>query len=115
MLVGSDFLRDSTRMFGDRLSEVFDLVEVSSVLTGGIAARGGWRSRGPLTDPVKFFAMVGGRARLSTDGLVEPVELEPGDVAILVGRSWVAFEAGDEPRREVQPEPSFPSERFATA
>jgi AraC-like DNA-binding protein len=102
-------------MPGDRLSEVFDLVEVSSVLTGGVAARGGWRSRGPLTDPVKFFAMVSGRARLSTDGVVEPVELEPGDVAILTGRSWVAFEAGDEPRREVRPEPDFPSERFATA
>jgi AraC-like DNA-binding protein len=102
-------------MPGDRLSEVFDLVEVSSVMTGGIAARGGWWSRGPLTDPVKFFALVGGRARLTTDGLVEPLELEPGDVAILVGRSWVAFEAGDEPRREVRPESSFPSDRLMTA
>jgi len=100
---------------GDRLSEVFDLVEVRSVLTGGIAARGGWRSRGPITDPVKFFAMVGGRARLSTDGGEAPVDLEPGDVAILIGRSWVAFEAGDEPRREVRPESDFSSRRFATS
>ncbi|MGH8961590.1 MAG: AraC family transcriptional regulator [Jatrophihabitantaceae bacterium] len=102
-------------MAGDRLSEVFDLVEVRSVLTGGIAARGGWRSRGPLSDPVKFFAMVGGRARLSTDGIGEPVALEPGDVAILIGRSWVAFEAGEEPRHDVQPESDLSSERFATA
>jgi AraC-like DNA-binding protein len=102
-------------MAGDRLSEVFDLVEVSGVLTGGIAARGGWRSRGPLSDPVKFFAMVAGRARLTTDGIDEPVELRPGDVAILIGRSWVAFEAGDAPRREVQPESDFSAERFATA
>ena len=102
-------------MAGDRLSEVFELVEVRSVLTGGIAARGGWRSRGPLRDPVKFFAMVGGRARLSTDGIGEPVALEPGDVAILIGRSWVAFEAGDEPRHDVQPESDLSSERFARA
>ncbi|NUR26399.1 MAG: AraC family transcriptional regulator, partial [Catenulispora sp.] len=101
-------------MPGDGLSEVFDLVEVSSVLTGGITARGGWWSRGPLTDPVKFFAMVSGRARLHTDGTDTPVELEPGDVAILIGRSWVAFEAGDEPRHEVQPESDFSTQRFAT-
>jgi len=94
---------------------VFDLVEVSSVLTGGIAARGGWWSRGPLSDPVKFFAMVGGRARLTTDGLEEPVALEPGDVAILIGQSWVTFEAGSEPRREVQPESDFSSDRFVAA
>jgi AraC-like DNA-binding protein len=101
-------------MPGDHLSEVFDLVEVRSVLTGGIAARGGWWSRGPLSDPVKFFAMVAGRAWLTTDGIEEPVALEPGDVAILIGRSWVAFEAGDEPRREVQPESDFSSDRFTT-
>lgn len=99
----------------DRLSDVFDLVEVRSVLTGGIAARGGWSARGPISDPVKFFAMVSGRARLTTDGMAEPVALESGDVAILIGRSWVAFEAGDEPRREVQPESDFSAERFATA
>ena len=102
-------------MPGDLLSEVFDLVEVRSVLTGGIAARGGWRSHGPLSDPVKFFAMVAGRARLATDGIHEPVALEAGDVAILIGRSWVAFEAGDEPRRPVQPESDLSSELFAMA
>jgi AraC-like DNA-binding protein len=105
-------------MAGDRLSEVFDLVEVSGVLTGGIAERDGWWARAPISDPVKFFAMVGGRATLttdSTDGVDDSVVLEPGDVAILIGRSWVAFEAGDEPRREVQPESDFASERFAAA
>lgn len=102
-------------MAGDRLSEMFDLVEVSSVLTGGIAARGGWWSRGPLNDPAKFFAMVSGRAWLTTEGMGEPIALEPGDAVILIGRSWVAFEAGDEPRREVRPESDFSSERFAMA
>ncbi|MFE2095115.1 AraC family transcriptional regulator [Streptomyces sp. NPDC059460] len=99
----------------DRLSQVFDLVQVRSVLTGGVAARGGWWSRGPLVDPVKFFAMVSGRARLTTDGVDRPVELEPGDVAILIGRSYVAFEAGDEPRHEVRPESDFSTAPFVGA
>ncbi|WP_431966095.1 AraC family transcriptional regulator [Nocardia sp. bgisy134] len=99
----------------DRLSEVFDLVEVTTTLTGGVTARGGWWSRTLLDDPVKFFAMVSGRARLTTDGLDAPIELEPGDVAILIGRSWVAFEAGDTPRLEALPESDFSAERFAIA
>ncbi|QMU76951.1 AraC family transcriptional regulator [Streptacidiphilus sp. PB12-B1b] len=102
-------------MAPDRLSEALDLVEVRSVLTGGIAARGGWWGRGPLSDPVKFFALVSGRARLTTDGVDEPVDLVTGDVAILTGRSWVAFEAGAEPRQEVQPESDFSTDRFASA
>ncbi|MEV7214532.1 AraC family transcriptional regulator [Kitasatospora cineracea] len=100
-------------MTPDRLSEALDLVEVRGVLTGGIAARGGWRGHGPLSDPVKFFALVSGRARLTTDGIDEPVDLAAGDVAILTGRSWVALEAGAEPRREVQPESDFSTDRFA--
>lgn len=100
-------------MEADRLSEALDLVEVRSVLTGGIAARGGWWARGPLADPVKFFAVVSGHARLTTDGATEPIDLVAGDVAILTGRSWVAFEAGAEPRHEVQPESDFSTARFA--
>lgn len=100
-------------MSADRLSEALDLVEVRGVLTGGIAARGGWWSRGPLSDPVKFFAMVSGHARLTADGIDEPIDLAPGDVAILTGRSWVAFEAGATPRHEVQPESDFSADRFA--
>ncbi|WP_037900615.1 AraC family transcriptional regulator [Streptomyces sp. NRRL S-350] len=102
-------------MTPDRLSEALDLVEVRGVLTGGIAARGGWWGRGPLADPVKFFALVSGRARLTTDGIDEPVDLVAGDVAILTGRSWVSFQAGAEPRQEVQPESDFSSDRFASA
>ncbi|MFF7309073.1 cupin domain-containing protein [Streptomyces sp. NPDC008137] len=102
-------------MATDRLSEALDLVEVRGVLAGGIAARGGWWSRAPLSDPVKFFALVSGRARLATDGIDEPVDLVAGDVAILTGRSWVAFEAGAEPRQEVQPESDFSTDRFASA
>lgn len=98
-------------MAGDQLSEVFDLVEVRGLLSGGFAVRGPWVSRTPVEVPLKFIALVCGRARLSTDGCAEPIELEPGDVAILNNRSWLEVEGGtgDGPRREIIPEEGFPS------
>ncbi|MEV0842326.1 AraC family transcriptional regulator [Actinocatenispora sera] len=92
-------------MAGDQLSEVFDLVEVRGVLSGGFAALGPWVSRADIGDPLKFVAMVRGRARLRTDG-VGPVELDAGDVAILNDRSWleVAGGHGAGPRREIVPD-----------
>lgn len=74
-------------MTGDHLSEVFDLVDVRGTLTGGLAARRPWVSRAPLHDPLKLFAMVSGRVRLTTDGMDAPLELESGDVAIVNNRS----------------------------
>jgi AraC-like DNA-binding protein len=104
-------------MVDDQLSEVFDLVEVRGLLTGGLAATGSWVSRGAIDDPLKFFAMVCGRAWLTTDGIDEPIELEPGDVAILNNRSWLELEGGtgDGPRREIMPEADFSSARFIGA
>lgn len=103
-------------MVGDQLSEVFDLVEVRSLLTGGFAMSGRWVSRAAIDDPLKFFALVCGRVRLTTDG-GGPIDLEAGDVAILNNRSWVVLEggSGDGPRHEVVPEPSFSSARLASA
>jgi AraC-like DNA-binding protein len=117
MVVSPYFLRDSTEVAVDQLSEVLELVEVRSVISGGIAVRGPWVSRALIDDPLKFFAMARGRARLTTDGMDGPVELEPGDVAILNGRSWLRLEGGtgDGPRREVRPEPDVSSARFASA
>jgi AraC-like DNA-binding protein len=104
-------------MGDDQLSEVFDLVEVRGLLTGGLAATGSWVARGAIDDPLKFFAMVCGRARLTTDGVDAPIELEPGDVAILNNRSWLELEGGtgDGPRREIMPEADFSSARLIGA
>ncbi|MET7930241.1 AraC family transcriptional regulator [Streptomyces sp. NPDC005349] len=111
MLVDPHFFRDSTEMDRDQLSEVFDLIEVRGVLSGGFAARGPWVSRGALGTPLKFFALVSGRARLTTDGIDSSVELEPGDVAVLNNRSWLELEGGtgDATRREILPEENDPS------
>ncbi|MFD4636198.1 AraC family transcriptional regulator [Lentzea sp. NPDC058436] len=103
-------------MGGDQLSEVFDLVEVRGLLSGGFAARGPWVSRGTIAAPLKFFALVSGRARLTTDGVAGTTELEAGDVAVLTNRSWLCLEGGgDGPRREISPEDDFPSTGLAGA
>lgn len=104
-------------MMADQLSEVFDLVEVRGLLSGGFAVRGPWVSRGAIEAPLKFFAMVSGRARLRTDGVDEPVELEPGDVAMLNNRSWLRMEGGSGggPPREIVPEAGFPPSGLITA
>jgi AraC-like DNA-binding protein len=103
-------------MDGDQLSEVFDLIEVRGVLSGGFAARGPWVSRGALETTLKFFALVSGHARLTTDGIDSPIELEPGDVAVLNNRSWLELEGGtgEGPRREILPEENHPSTDLAS-
>lgn len=78
----------------DRLSDILDLMEVRSVVSGGSAVRGRWQTRNDIDDDLKFIAVVRGRAWLTTDGLAAPLELSSGDVAILNGRSWLALEGG---------------------
>ncbi|MFI5842535.1 cupin domain-containing protein [Catenuloplanes sp. NPDC051500] len=88
-----DFFRVRT---GDHFSEVLDLVEVGGVVTGGIAVYGAWTTpRFPIDVPLKFAAVVRGQARLSTDGLDQPLTLDQGDIAILNCRSWAQLEGGD--------------------
>lgn len=97
-------------MVSDQLSEVFDLVEIRGLLSGGFAGRGPWVARAALHDPLKFIAMARGRARLTTDGVDGSVILEQGDVAILNNRSWLELAGsggtggaeGDGPPREIE-------------
>lgn len=103
-------------MTADHLSDVFDLVEVRGVVSGGFAVRGPWVSRAAV-EGLKFTAMVSGRARLTTDGVPGPVGLEPGDVAVLNNRSWLRMEggSGDGPPQEILPEADFASARLIGA
>ncbi|MBM2614155.1 helix-turn-helix transcriptional regulator [Actinoplanes sp. LDG1-06] len=78
----------------DRLSQVFDLVEVRGVLSGGFAARDRWYARAEVRLPLKFLAVPYGKVWLSCDGLDSPVLLEAGDVAILQDREWLRLEGG---------------------
>lgn len=116
MVASPHFMRDSTEVVEDQLSEVIELVEVRGTLTGGIAAQGRWVSRAPVGDALKFFAMVRGRAQLRTDGVKGQVELAPGDVAVLNDRAWLELRGGigDGPRRKVTPEPDVSRARLDT-
>ena len=124
MVVRPLFLRESTRVSdlvgADVLSDVFDLVEVQGMMTGGFAVRGPWVSRGAVSRPLKLVALVAGSARLSVDGPGGPdgpVELAPGDVALLNHRTRIEVRGGrgDGPPVELIPEASFDSVDLATA
>lgn len=103
MSVDPHFLRERT---DDHLSDVLDLVEVNGVISGGAAVSGGWTSpRVDVDSPLKFMAVIRGGARLRTDGIPQPIELESGDVAVLSNRSWLQLESmrgDDTPRRMLE-------------
>jgi AraC-like DNA-binding protein len=111
-----DHLRGSAGEADDQLSAVFDLIEVRGVLTGGLAARGAWVSGTPITHPLKFFALLSGRARLTAGGIDAPIHLEPGDVGILNRRPWAELRGGPDevPPRQIGVQ-SFPSESLLHA
>ncbi|MEV4472104.1 AraC family transcriptional regulator [Nonomuraea salmonea] len=98
-------------MRSDQLSEVFELVEVRGQMTGAFEVYGPWRSQHEIGDPLKLIAMVHGHGRLLADGLDTPIELGPGEVAILNGRSWLRIEGGtgDGPVCEFLPGPGYNS------
>jgi AraC-like DNA-binding protein len=104
----------------DVLSDVFDLVEVRGMLTGGFAVRGPWVTRGAVSRPFKLVALVAGSAWISVDGPggpEGPIELAPGDVVLLNHRTWleVRGERGDGPPLELLPEAGFDSVDLASA
>ena len=117
MAVDPDYLCEGSEVGSDRLSEVFDLVEVRGLLSGGFAARGRWVTDARVHIPLKFVAVACGHARLATDGIDRAVLLGPGDVAILNDRSWLRLDggSGDGPPRVVRPEEDFSSPRLVGA
>ncbi len=94
MVVRSDFLRDSTDVVRDQLSDVFDLIEVQGLVSGGFSVRGDWICHFDIHDPLKMIAVVCGHLRLTTDGMSEPIDLAPGDVAILNRCSRMVLQGG---------------------
>ena len=87
----------------DRLSEVLSFISVQSMISGGSAVRGRWESCARIDEDLKFFALVQGSVRLTTDGL--PVLLEAGDVVVLNGRTDLLLEggSGDGPPLRLEP------------
>lgn len=104
-MLRSLFLLYSPIMATDRLSEVLDLIEVRSVVSGGSAVRGRWRTHSSIDDDLKFIAVVRGGATLAANGVDTPIELVAGDVAVLNGRSWLTLDGGDGPDEPTIVEP----------
>jgi AraC-like DNA-binding protein len=104
-------------MTDDRLSQLLDLVDVGGVASGGFAVRGPWMTRGRVHVPLKFIAVVHGRAHLLTDGLDHPVVLQRGDVAILSDRSWLQLSGGIgiAAPQQIEPEEDFSASRLREA
>ena len=117
MVFSPHFMRDSTDMPTDQLSEIFDLIEVRNVVSGGFAVCGRWFTRYEFTKRQKLIAMVRGRARLTADGLDGSIDLEAGDVAILNDCKWEALEGGtgEGPRVEFVVDESAPYQRIGGA
>ncbi|MFS8197194.1 AraC family transcriptional regulator [Streptomyces sp. CWNU-52B] len=104
----------------DVLSDVFDLVEVQGMLTGGFAVRGPWVARGEVSQPLKLVALVAGSARVGVDGPGGPdgpVELAPGDVVLLNHRTRLDVRGGrgDGAPVELRPEADFDAMALAAA
>ncbi len=94
MVVSPEFLRDSSDVPTDQLSEVLRLVEARSAIGGGFAVGGKWSTRFEVELPLKFMAMVRGSAVLRTNGVVAPIHMGMGDVVVLNSRRWVTLSGG---------------------
>lgn len=117
MVDSPHFFRERTGVAADELSEVLDLIEVRSMLSGGFATRAPWVAGTAIEEPLKFVAIVSGRARLSADGIDHPIVLESGDVAILNDRSWIELTDGTDAaqRQRVEAEQDLGSPRLMRA
>lgn len=96
----------------DVLSDVFDVLEVQGMLTGGFGVRGPWTSRGTVRRPLKLIALVAGSAVLSVDGPggpQGPLALAAGDVVLLNHRTHLDLRGGtgDGPPVELLPGAGF--------
>lgn len=96
---------------GDRLSDILDFVQVTSVVSGGSVVTGRWKVSSTIDDDLKFIAVVRGHARLRTNDVSDVAELGSGDVAVLNGRNWLRIDGGEgdgEPTEVAPPEAGAP-------
>ena len=81
MLQRPDYLRDSTEVSTDPFSDVLDLADARSVVSGGFVAGGRWAIRFPPPKKIKFFGVVRGSCLLLRGH--STTRLETGDVFLL--------------------------------
>lgn len=85
----------------DPFSDVLELVQARSVISGGFVAGGRWGLRFPPPEEIKFFAVVKGRLVARLDGQRAAIEIGEGDVGLLAGRrGYVVASSLDAPMRD---------------
>lgn len=81
-------------MRADPFSDILQLANAQSVISGGFTAGGAWAIRFPEMDKISFGALVKGNCWLCMDGWESPVRMETGDVFLLSARRSFVL-AGD--------------------
>jgi len=96
MLASAVFMRESTKMIIDPLSEILSFADARPILTGGLDTGGEWALRFQPPDRLKFFAITKGECWLLMDGKT-PLRLGEGDVFLI---TQTAFTLCSDPARE---------------
>jgi AraC-like DNA-binding protein len=71
-------------MITEPLSDMLQLLDVKSVLTGTLIAGGVWSIDFPAPEKIKFWGIVEGRCWLQRDGRGAAIELQAGDVLLML-------------------------------
>lgn len=79
-------LRNRSEMLNDPLSDVLQLAEAKSVMTGGFTASGVWALHFPPPKEIKFSVIARGACWARLDGQKRTFRLEQGDVCLMPGR-----------------------------
>ncbi|BBV76670.1 AraC family transcriptional regulator [Raoultella planticola] len=70
----------------DPFSDILNLTQAHSMVTGSFTAGGRWALRFPVPNKIKFFAITKGSCWFILDGEPEPVLFSAGDVGLLSAR-----------------------------
>ncbi|MCE9649027.1 MAG: AraC family transcriptional regulator [Parvibaculum sp.] len=86
MIDRAKFMRDSSKMPSDPLSDILDLADARCVHTGTLLAGGTWSRKFYRSDAIKFLAVARGGCWLTTEANSgEAARFEAGDVVITNG------------------------------
>jgi AraC-like DNA-binding protein len=85
MLERTHFMRESSEMATDLLSDLLNLVRARCSLSGRLVAGGSWGRRFANLDAVKLCAAVEGACWFFMEGMATPSRLERGDILVTNG------------------------------
>jgi len=85
------YLRDSSGMSADPLSDALAVADARCAFSGGFTSGGAWALRFPRPNRLKINAVVKGACWLAFEDGREPVRLEAGDVVVFDGRHPFVF------------------------